>query len=74
MLVSIFLHGSWLHIAGNMIFLWIFGNNIEDHMGRGHFAVFFLMSGIIATLAHVAVQLDSTVPSNTLVTAIFPTS
>lgn len=61
-IVSIFLHGSWLHIAGNMIFLWIFGNNIEDHMGRGHFAVFFLMSGIIATLAHVAVQLDSTVP------------
>ncbi len=61
-LVSMFLHGSWLHIAGNMIFLWIFGNNIEDHMGRGHFAVFYVLAGVIATLAHVAVQLDSTAP------------
>ena len=45
-----------------MVFLWIFGNNIEDHMGHGHFVVFYVMSGIVATLAHVAVQLDSTVP------------
>ncbi len=61
-IVSMFLHGSWVHIAGNMIFLWIFGNNIEDRMGRVHFAVFYVMAGIVATLAHVAVQLDSTVP------------
>jgi len=61
-LYSMFLHGSLLHIGGNMLFLWVFGNNIEDKMGPVAYAVFYLLSGVVATLAHVAVQPDSTVP------------
>jgi hypothetical protein len=45
---SMFMHGSWLHIIGNMLFLWIFGNNVEDAMGRARFLVFYLLSGLIA--------------------------
>jgi membrane associated rhomboid family serine protease len=48
-LTSMFMHGSWLHIAGNMLFLWIFGNNVEDAMGRVRFAVFYLLGGFAAT-------------------------
>ncbi|MCP5029935.1 MAG: rhomboid family intramembrane serine protease [Actinomycetia bacterium] len=61
-IVSIFLHGGLLHLGGNMLFLWIFGNNIEDHLGHIRFALFYLAGGAVATLAHVAVQPDSTVP------------
>ena len=61
-LYSMFLHGSLLHIASNMLFLWVFGNNIEDRMGVVGFVAFYLASGIVATLAHVAVQPNSTVP------------
>jgi membrane associated rhomboid family serine protease len=57
-----FLHGSWLHIGGNMLFLWVFGNNIEDRMGPLPYLVFYLAAGVVATLAHVAVQPSSTVP------------
>jgi rhomboid family protein len=60
---SMFLHGSLLHIGGNMLFLWIFGNNVEDRLGRLGFTAFYLVGGIVATLAHVAVSRDSTVPS-----------
>jgi membrane associated rhomboid family serine protease len=60
---SMFLHGSLLHLGGNMLFLWIFGNNVEDRLGRLGFAAFYLVGGIVATLAHVAVSRDSTVPS-----------
>jgi len=60
---SIFLHGSLLHIGGNLLFLWIFGNNVEDRLGRLGFAAFYLAGGVIATLAHVAVNPESTVPS-----------
>ena len=59
---SMFLHGSWLHIAGNMLFLWVFGNNIEDRMGPFFFLIFYLLGGIVATGAHIAVQPSSTVP------------
>ncbi len=48
-LTSMFMHGSWLHIAGNMLFLWIFGNNVEDAMGRVRFAVFYVLGGFAAT-------------------------
>jgi membrane associated rhomboid family serine protease len=48
-LTSMFMHGSWLHIAGNMLFLWIFGNNVEDAMGRVRFLVFYLLGGFAAT-------------------------
>ena len=61
-LYSMFLHGSLLHIGGNMLFLWVFGNNIEDKMGSLRYAIFYLLSGVVATLAHVAAQPDSTVP------------
>jgi membrane associated rhomboid family serine protease len=59
---SMFLHGSWLHIGGNMLFLWVFGNNIEDRMGWLPYLLFYLVAGVVATLAHVAVQPASTVP------------
>jgi rhomboid family protein len=57
-----FLHGSWLHLIGNMLFLWIFGDNVEDLMGHGRFLVFYLLVGAAAVLAHAVVQPASTVP------------
>jgi membrane associated rhomboid family serine protease len=59
---SMFLHGGWLHIGGNMLFLWIFGNNIEDRMGPLPYLAFYLVSGLVAAAAHIAVQPNSTVP------------
>jgi len=61
-LVSMFLHGGWIHLIGNMVFLWVFGNNIEDHMGAIRYLAFYVASGIVATFAHVMLQVDSTVP------------
>jgi membrane associated rhomboid family serine protease len=60
--VSMFLHGGLLHLGGNMLFLWIFGNNVEDRLGRVGYLVFYLAAGILATLAHVALQPHSTDP------------
>ena len=60
--VSMFLHGSLLHIGGNMLFLWVFGNNVEDVMGRLAFVAFYLVGGVLGTLGHVALNPDSTVP------------
>ncbi|HET8672115.1 MAG TPA: rhomboid family intramembrane serine protease, partial [Thermoleophilaceae bacterium] len=54
--------GSILHIAGNMLFLWIFGNNIEDSMARWRFVIFYLLGGLIANMAQVAVGPNSTAP------------
>jgi membrane associated rhomboid family serine protease len=62
LLYSMFLHGSLLHIGGNMLFLWIFGNNIEDRMGIAGYIGFYLLSGLVASAAHVLVQPDSTIP------------
>ena len=59
---SMFLHGSWMHLLGNMWFLWIFGNNIEDSMGRARFVVFYLLSGVAAALAQVALNPASGIP------------
>ncbi len=61
-LSSMFLHGSWMHILGNMWFLWIFGNNVEDAMGRLRFLVFYLLSGVAAAFAQVAIDPASAVP------------
>jgi len=61
-LASMFLHGSWLHLLGNMLFLWIFGNNIEDRFGKMGYAVLYLVTGLAAAAAHFATQLGSTVP------------
>jgi len=61
-LTSMFLHGGWLHVLGNMWFLWIFGDNIEDILGHGKFLVFYLACGVAAGLAQVAVNMGSRVP------------
>jgi membrane associated rhomboid family serine protease len=61
-LYSMFLHGGLLHLAGNMLFLWIFGNNIEDRMRPLGYAAFYLLGGLAAMIAHTFVQPDSTVP------------
>jgi membrane associated rhomboid family serine protease len=61
-LYSMFLHGSLLHIGGNMLFLWIFGNNIEDRMGWIGYPLFYLAAGLAAAAAHIAGQPNSTVP------------
>jgi membrane associated rhomboid family serine protease len=60
---SMFMHGSFLHIAGNMLFLWIFGNNIEEAMGRLKFAGFYLAGGVIAALGQFAIDTNSTTPT-----------
>ena len=62
-LTSMFMHGGLLHLAGNMLFLWIFGNNIEDAMGRVKFVVFYLLGGLVATFGQTIIDTDSTVPS-----------
>ena len=59
---SQFLHGGWLHLLGNMLYLWIFGNNIEDRLGRARFIVFYLGGGLVAALAQTAIDPSSPVP------------
>jgi membrane associated rhomboid family serine protease len=61
-LTSMFLHGSWTHLLGNMWFLWLFGNNVEDSMGRGRFIVFYLLSGVGAAFAQVLADPASIYP------------
>lgn len=60
---SMFLHGGFLHLAGNMLYLWIFGNNIEDVLGHVKFLIFYLIGGIIAALAHIVSNPMSQVPT-----------
>ncbi len=62
LLTSMFLHGGWMHLGGNMLFLWVFGDNIEDAMGHGRFVVFYLLTGLIATVSHIVTQPASDVP------------
>jgi membrane associated rhomboid family serine protease len=59
---SMFLHGGFLHLGGNMLYLWIFGNNIEDAMGHGRFLVFYLLAGIVAALAQFLYDPVSNIP------------
>lgn len=61
-LYSMFLHGGWMHLLGNMWFLWLFGNNVEDSMGRVRFVLFYLLCGVAAALAQVLAQPSSVVP------------
>jgi membrane associated rhomboid family serine protease len=60
---SMFMHGGILHILGNMLFLWVFGNNIEDSMGRLKFVLFYLLAGLVAVYAQAALDTSSTVPT-----------
>jgi membrane associated rhomboid family serine protease len=59
---SLFLHAGWLHVLGNMLYLWIFGNNVEDRLGRIPFIAFYLLGGLVAGLAQVAIDPSSGVP------------
>ena len=62
LLTSLFLHGGFAHIIGNMFFLYVFGDNIEDRMGHGAFLLFYLIGGVVATLAHGLFMSASEVP------------
>lgn len=62
-ITSMFLHGSWGHIVGNLLFFWVFGNNIEDSMGRVRFLVFYIICGLVAAAAHLAIDPSSPVPT-----------
>jgi membrane associated rhomboid family serine protease len=62
-LTAMFMHAGWLHIIGNMVFLWAFGPEIEDAMGRPRYLVFYLLSGVVASVAQIAAMRDSTVPN-----------
>jgi membrane associated rhomboid family serine protease len=63
LITSMFLHGGWMHLFGNMLYLWIFGDNIEKVMGAGRFLVFYLVCGLAASFAHIAFGGGSTVPA-----------
>ena len=63
LLTSMFLHGGWLHFLGNMLYLWIFGDNVEDQLGHARFLFFYLLCGIVAALAHVFMNPASYVPT-----------
>lgn len=63
LVTSMFLHGGILHIGGNMLFLWVFGNNIEDRLGKVRFAIFYLVCGVLAALAHVYGNASSAIPT-----------
>jgi len=59
---SMFMHGSIVHLLGNMLFLWIFGNNVEDYLGRKNFVIFYLLSGVAAAFLQILLNPDSKVP------------
>jgi membrane associated rhomboid family serine protease len=62
-LTAMFLHGGWMHLFGNMLFLWIFGDNVEDRLGRLQFLFFYLLTGVAATFAQYAIAPHSTIPT-----------
>ena len=61
-LTSMFMHGGWMHLIGNMVFLWIYGDNIEDSMGRGKFIVFYILSGVVAAYTQAYIDPTSEIP------------
>lgn len=63
LLSSMFMHGGWLHILGNMLYLWIFGDNIEDNFGHGKFLLFYLLCGLVASFAQILTDPNSVIPS-----------
>ena len=60
---SMFMHAGWLHLGGNMLYLWIFGDNVEDRLGHGLYAVFYFLCGLAATFAQLMVGAASNVPN-----------
>ena len=62
LITSMFMHGSWMHLIGNMLYLWILGDNVEDCMGHVRFLIFYLVCGVAAVLAHMLTDTGSTVP------------
>jgi membrane associated rhomboid family serine protease len=68
LITSMFMHGSWMHLAGNMLYLWIFGDNIENRLGRTRYILFYLVCGILASLSHVFSTVMST--QNSLVPSL----
>ncbi|MEW6523054.1 MAG: rhomboid family intramembrane serine protease [Bacillota bacterium] len=60
---AVFLHGGWLHLGGNMLYLWVFGDNVEDRMGHGRYLVFYLLAGLISNLVHVYANPASNLPT-----------
>lgn len=62
-LTSMFLHGGFMHLIGNMLYLWIFGNNVEDAMGHFRFLLFYLLTGIAASMSHFLMDVDSAIPT-----------
>jgi membrane associated rhomboid family serine protease len=63
LITSMFLHAGWTHVIGNMWYLWIFGDNVEDSLGHGRFIVFYLLCGIVAAFGQILIQPDSTLPT-----------
>jgi membrane associated rhomboid family serine protease len=63
LITSMFLHGGWMHLGGNMLYLWIFGDNVEKTMGAVRFAIFYLVCGLAASFAHIAFGAGSNVPA-----------
>lgn len=62
LITSMFLHGGWMHLIGNMLYLWVFGNNIEDAMGHAKYIAFYLTCGILAALSHALTDPSSSIP------------
>ncbi|HUP01449.1 MAG TPA: rhomboid family intramembrane serine protease [Gemmatimonadota bacterium] len=60
---SMFMHGGWMHVFGNLLFLWIFGDNVEEAMGHVKYLVFYLLCGVVAAVAQILIDIDSTIPS-----------
>src|SRR5262252_1677187 len=63
LITSMFLHGSWSHVLGNMWYLWIFGDNVEDRLGHGRFIIFYLLCGIVAAFGQILIDPTSTLPT-----------
>ena len=63
LLASMFMHASWVHLLGNMLYLWIFGDNVEDRLGHGMYTVFYILCGLAATFAQLAFSMGSNIPN-----------
>jgi membrane associated rhomboid family serine protease len=63
LITAAFFHGSWTHVIGNMLYLWVFGDNLEDLLGRGRFLLFYLLCGVIGNIAHILANPTSAVPT-----------